>query len=239
MGLRAGDLRDLMYDIFEVDSYQSKMGSDKNIIVLSFSCKEKQPAEDLMNFLEKGYNFILDADVTSGEQSDGTYKVFAEIQRDKDAVNNILEIVDGVEQLSGLDELKFRYYKNFRSNPADEDRLEEMIPLDPESYGIKVNESNLDNYKNFFNRSYLDQIDMLENTLILKKKYSDPIAFEFIDFGKRNEAMSKVTESFDIMNSYPEIMFLTKYLGDYNICKYGSKLVFENEDNVLVVKRKV
>lgn len=237
MGLRAGDLKDLVYDIFEIDSYQSKMGADKDIVVLSFSCKEKASADDLMNFLEKGYDFILDADTTAGEQSDGTYKVFAEIQRNKEAVNNILEVIDGVEKLSELDGLKFRYYKNFRSKMADQNSLEETIPLDPNDYGIKVNESNLDNYKNFFNKSYLDSIEMLEDTLLLKKVYSDPLAFEFIDFGKRESTLNKITESFDIVNSYPEIMFLTKYLGDYNICKYGNKLVFENSDKVLVLKR--
>src|SRR6056300_937924 len=98
MGLRSGDLKDLVYDIFEIDSYQSKMGSDKNIVVLSFSCREKAPAEDLMNFLEKGYDFILDADVTAGEQSDGTYKVFVEVQRERGVHDNIIEILDGVSK---------------------------------------------------------------------------------------------------------------------------------------------
>lgn len=237
MGLKEGDLNNLVYDIFEIDSYQSKMGSDKDIVVLSFSCKEKAPADDLMNFLEKGYSFILDADVTPGEQSDGTYKVFAEIQRDKDAINNILEVVNGVEKLSGLNGLKFRYYKNFKSKTADQTSLEETVPLDPDNYGIKVTETNLDNYKNFFSRSYLDSIDMLEDTLVLKKLYKDALAFEFVDFGKRESTLSNITESFDIVNSYPEIMFLTKYIGDYNICKYGDKLVFENGDNALVLKR--
>ena len=239
MGLQAGDLKNLIYDIFEIDSFQSKMGSDKDIVVLSFSCKEKASADDLMNFLEKGYPFILDADSTPGEQSDGTYKVFAEIQRDRDAISNVLEVVDGVEKLSGLDGLKFRYYKNFRSNPADQKSLEEMLPLDPDNYGVKVNESNLDNYKNFFNKSYLDSIEMIEDTLLLKKLYKDTLAFEFIDFGKRDEILPQINESFDIVNSYPEIMFLTKYIGDYNICKYGGKLVFENKNYALVLKRKV
>ena len=33
MGLQTGDLRDLVYDIFEIDSFKSKMGDDKNIVV--------------------------------------------------------------------------------------------------------------------------------------------------------------------------------------------------------------
>ena len=40
------------------------------------------------------------------------------------------------------------------------------------------------------------------------------------------------------MNDYAEIMFLTKYLGDYNVMKFGSKtLTFENEGHTLVVER--
>lgn len=237
MGLREKDLRDMMHDIFEIDSYASKMGDDKDIVTLSFSLKEKAPADDLMNFLERGYGFILDADVTAGEQSDGTYKVFVEIPRDRDAHNNILEIVDGVQNLTGLDRLKFRYYKNFRSKDVSQETLEELVPTDPEKYGIKVNESNLENYKNFFNRSFLDSVEMVENVLYIKKKYADPLVFEFVDFGDTLPLVESIPEKLDIMNSYPEIMFLTKYIGDYNISKYGNKLVFENGNKSLVLKR--
>lgn len=237
MGLREHDLHDMLVDIFEIDSYASKMGEDKDIITLSFSLKEKAPADDLMNFLEKGYAFILDADVTPGEQQDGTYKVFVEIERNKQAHENILELVDGVKKLSGLEELKFRYYKNFRSRTADEAGLSEMVPVNPDDYGLRVNESNLDNYKNFFNRSYLDNIEMVNETLTIKKKYADPLVFEFVDFGDAEATIDKITEGLDIMNGYPEILFLTKYIGPYNISKYGTKIVFENGSKALVLKR--
>ena len=237
MGLREHDLHDMLVDIFEIDSYASKMGEDKDIITLSFSLKEKAPADDLMNFLEKGYGFILDADVTPGEQQDGTYKVFVEIERNKQAHENILELVDGIKKLSGLEELKFRYYKNFRSRTADEAGLSEMVPVNPDDYGLRVNESNLDNYKNFFNRSYLDNIEMVNETLTIKKKYADPLVFEFVDFGDAEATIDKITEGLDIMNGYPEILFLTKYIGPYNISKYGTKIVFENGSKALVLKR--
>lgn len=237
MGLKQGDLKDMMHNIFEIDSYASKMGSDKDIVTLSFSLKEKAPADDLMDFLERGYGSILDADVTPGEQSDGTYKVFVELSRNKDVYDNILEIVDGVKNLTSLENLKFRYYKNFRSKDVSKETLEELVPSDPDQYGIKVNESNLDNYKNFFNRSFLDSVEMVENTLHIKKKYADPLAFELVDFGTVNDVRDTITERLDLMNSYPEILFLTKYIGDYNITKYGDKLVFENKDKALVLKR--
>ena len=52
MGLQAGDLKHTIYDIFEIDNYASKMGDDKDIVTLSFSVKDKAPAEDLVKFLE-------------------------------------------------------------------------------------------------------------------------------------------------------------------------------------------
>ena len=160
MGLQAKDLRSLVYDIFEIDSFKSKMGEDKDIVVLSFSVKSQEPANDLMNFLEKGYPFVLDADVTSGEQPDGTYKVFVEMERGRDIPQQITEIVDGVKKLADLDELKFRYYKSFDSMNANEQNISETVPLDVEGYEIRVNENNLNNYKNFFTKSYLDSIEV-------------------------------------------------------------------------------
>ena len=153
MGLRQGALKDMMDNIFEIDSFASKMGADKDIITLSFSVKEKAPADDLMHFLERGYNFILDADVTAGEQSDGTYKVFVEMARDKKTYENILEIIGGVKNLTEIDNFKFRYYKNWRSQDLSQETLEELVPNDPDNYGIKVEESRMENYKQFFNKS--------------------------------------------------------------------------------------
>ena len=237
MSLREGDLKDMMEDVFEIDSFSSKMGSDKDIVTLSFSLKERAPAEDLMNFLERGYGFILDADVTAGEQSDGTYKVFVELSRDREVHNNILEIADGVRNLSGLESLKFRYYKNWRSKDLSQETLEELVPNDPDNYGIKVEEARLENYKNFFTKGYLDSVELKENKLTIRKKFADPLFFEFVDFGNTLEVYNRVEGKFDLMESYPEILFLTKYIGDYNISKYGDNLVFENEGKALVIKR--
>jgi hypothetical protein len=236
MGLKAKDLRHMLENIFEIDSYASKMGDDKNIVTLSFSLKDSLAAQDLTNFLEKGYEFILDADATPGEQSDGTYKVFVEIERNQNTPEQIFEIMDGIQKLSGEEEFKFRYYKGFRSYPVNMDTLQEMIPTDPENYGITVQENKLNNYKEFFNRGYLESVDMVDDILTIKKKYADPISFKFVDFGDKYEITESLTESFNV-ESYPEILFLTKYLGDYGISKYGEDLLFENSNKVLKVRR--
>ena len=235
MGLRKDDLKDLVDHIFEIDSFKSKMGSDSDIVVLSFSTKNEASAKDLENFLEKGYPFVLDADATSGEQSDGMYKVFVEIERGKDSPTQIYEMVDGITKIAGLDSMKFRYYKSFRSHDATDSNLAEMIPTDKDAYDIRVNENNMDNYKNFFNKSYAEQVDMInEDTLRIKNTFMDPITFKVVDFSRTDQV--NINEALDI-NGFAEVIYLSKYLGDYNITKYGKKLVLENGDYSLILKR--
>ena len=236
MGLQTGDLRDLIYDIFEIDSFKSKMGDDKNIVVMSFSARTKESANDLMNFIEKGYPFVLDADVTSGEQADGTYKVFVEMERNKEVPKQVVEIIDGVQKLSNLDKMKFRYYKSFKSNDTNPESLAEVIPLDNDAYDIKVNENNMENYKNFFNKSYIDSIEMLNDDITFKKIYADPLTLKVVDFGKSDEMDKAVTESYNI-NSWAETIYLTKYLGDYDIEKYGDKIMISNNGYTVVTTR--
>lgn len=237
MGLQKNDLRDLANNIFEIDSFKSKMGSDEEIVVLSFSVNSEEPAHDLMNFFEKGYDFILDSDVTSSEQSDGTYKVFVEIERNNNIPNQILEIVDGFTKLTDIDQPKFRYYKSFKSYDVNEQLLNDIVPQDKESYNIKKEESMMENYKNFFNRSYVEDISVLGDTLHISKKYADPLAFDIVDFGDKEPTLAAITESINV-NDFAEIIFLSKYIGDYNITKFGDVLTFENDNKTLVLRRK-
>ena len=236
MGLRQHDLEDMIDNIFEIDSYKSKMGDDQNIVTLSFSGKTNESAKDLVNFLEKGYSFILDADATSGEQPDGTYKVFVEMERSKKVPEQIMEIMDGLGKLSNIDNFKFRYYKNFRSVPISIDSLTENIPTTPDDYGLKTSQTTMENYKNFFNRSYVENIEMMDDIVAIEKAYADPLYFRFIDIGDKEEILNNIEESFNA-NDFAEIIYLSKYIGDYNITKFGDKLTFENNNKVLVMKR--
>jgi len=39
------------------------------------------------------------------------------------------------------------------------------------------------------------------------------------------------------VKDWGEVIFLSKYFGDYNITKFGNKLVFENEGSAIVLER--
>ncbi|MBJ33148.1 MAG: hypothetical protein CMC89_00315 [Flavobacteriaceae bacterium] len=232
MGLIKDDLKFLIDNIIEIDSYKSKMGADEDIVTLAFSVTGEAPAQDLENFVEKGYPFVLDADVSSGEQPDGTYKVFIEMERNKDISMQILEIADGVKQLAGVDNLRFRYHKNFKSKELNNENIAETIPFDADTYTSKIKEVQLENYKNYFTNSYAESIELRDDVLTVKNTYTQPVSFKVMDFGKNIDIKENIN-----MEDMAEVIWLTKYLGDYNINKYGKDLVLENKGYVLKLRR--
>ena len=132
--------------------------------------------------------------------------------------------------------LKFRYYKDFQSKDANLQEIENIVPTDPDNYTQIATESNMRNFKNFFNKSYVDEIIMEGDIFTIRKKYADPVQFRYIDFGPTQQTLDAITESFNA-NEFAEIIFLSKYIGDYNITKYGHKLTFENNGFTLVSER--
>ena len=236
--LHTNDLEDLISSVFEVDSYASKMGSDKDVVVLSFTAESSNPAKDLVNFIERGYEFVLDADATPGEMEDGKYKIFVELERTPRVSEQIAEILDGVKKLTGIGELKFRYHKSFHSMPATLEEFQTSIPSTSQDYEMRIEESVMNNFSNFFNKSYLESIHVENDDIIFQRKYSEPLRMRIKDFGTTSYVYSNtegtmMIESRDIS----EVLFYTKVLGDYNITKIGSTFIFENKGHAVSLEK--
>jgi hypothetical protein len=236
--LKANDLYNLVDNIFEIDTYGSKMGSDQDIVVLSFTVEDKEPADDLVNFIERGYDFVLDADATPGELSNGAYKVFVEIERNHRVAEQILEMLDGVGKLTGINSFKFRYYKNFESIPADVTNLTETIPTSKDDYQIRIKESTLNNFSNFFNKSYIESISVDSDDLVFQKKYAEPLRMRIKQFGTTQTVYESLKGPLLIEGQdLAQVLFLSKFLGDYNINKIGNTFIFENTGYAVAMER--
>jgi hypothetical protein len=236
--LLAGDLKHLVSSVFEIDSYKSKIGNDQKMVVLSFNVDDKPPADDLARFLELGYDYIVDADATDGPLDTGKYKVFVELERNRHIPERIEEILEGIKKLTEIQNFRFRYYKSFRTNPADLETLKTMIPLDKESYAVSIQENRINNFTNFFNRSYIENIESLENDLTFKKMFSENLRMRIKDFGPIDQVYQNLGGRMDVSSSaISESLYLTKYLGNYNITKVGDNFVFENEGYAVVLEK--
>ena len=236
-GLKPNDLKDLVNPIIEIDTYKSVMGDDENVIVLSFSINGNDAAKDFENFVEQGYKFVLDSDVSSGEaDDDGNYKVFIEVERHPKSISQIEDILYGLTQLSGVEKWKFRYYKDLQSYPIDE--IKNIVPTTPEGYREKIDESFEGDIRFFFRKSPMEYM-MLENNNILtfKRIFNSPVKMEIMDYGTRLDILTHLTGTIRIdETSTSETMWLTKYFGNYNITKYDDFFVFENDNTVFKFK---
>lgn len=135
-GLEAGDLARLVHDELHIDEYKSKMGNDEDIIVVSFKVGGKDPATDLVNFIEKGYDWAIDADTSAGEMDDGDYVVFLEIERTPAAVEDIIELLTDLQELTDnkLSSWRIKYHKKSEVHEATEESLRRCIPTSPIDY---------------------------------------------------------------------------------------------------------
>ena len=137
--LEAGDLNRLVHNELHIDEYKSKMGTDEDVCVISFKVAGKEPSADLVSFIEKGYDFVLDADVSSGEKEGGDYLVFVELQRSEELPGQIMAIMNDLMNLTEqtIEEWRVRYYKSTIDSELIEEVLADIIPLTSEAYDAK------------------------------------------------------------------------------------------------------
>ena len=225
--------------VFEIDSFKSKIGDDQDVVVLSFTVDHEDPAKDLENFVEMGYDFVLDADTSPGETEDGTYKVYVELERSRHVAKQIMEIVEGILKLTGLETMRFRYFKGFKSHEATEENLAAIIPMDSNSYEIATEQNMLENFSNFFSNSYVDELKVIEESISFKRVWKDPVAFEIITSGPKQLVYNAVRGPIMLEGKdMAEVMFLTKYIGNYNITKIGNTFIFEHGNWAVALQRK-
>jgi hypothetical protein len=237
--LKAKDLRHFVKTVFEIDSFKSKIGDDRDVVVLSFTVDHEDPAKDLEHFIEMGYDFVLDADVSPGEMDDGTYKVFVELERGRNVADEISQVLDGIKKLTGEDKMRFRYFKSFRSEDATEENLAAAVPTDGDAYEAATQRSNLDNFSNFFSNSYADEKDIVGESVSFKRIYGDTVKFDIITSGTRQAVYEAIKGPIILeSSSMAEVMFLSKYIGNYNITKVGDAFIFENSGWAVALKRK-
>lgn len=237
-GLRTNDLRNYVSDVFAVDRYKSKMGEDEDILVLSFKVKEKYPAIDLMEFIEKGYPFILDADMSAGEENDGQYQVFVEIERTPKLTFQLKELMGGISQLCDIDNWHFNYQKFPQVLEFNEEVITQTLPMTAESYREKIRETKESDIRQFFDQG-ATEISLAENnTITFRRPYAGDVTAKFVAIGSYDKVKEVIPGKLSLdETSQSQVLFLNKFLGNYDIDKIGNKFLIRNKDMAIVIEK--
>ena len=218
-GLKAGDLDGIVSKRFSVDQFKSKMGEDRNIMVLAFTVDGQAPAKDLERFAETGYKEVLDADATPGSLEDGKHRVFVEFARVESVDQHIAKFLDDLKKLTNIKIFEFTYHKDPTPFEASPKNLSDILPRTPIAYTQKTQQMKLGEIKNFFDKFQMMEFKLDNNIISCKKQNAEALKFELHAFGTTNMIMNEI-KAFKLDESaMSECMYLTKYFGPYQITK--------------------
>lgn len=237
-GLRSLDLKEMIHSMFEVDTFKSKMGEDRDVCVITFQVKDREPAKDLMEFIEKGYEFVLDSDVSSGENSKGEYAVFIELPRSSELSEQIREITYGVKKLTGIENFKFKYHKESAVHEVTEETLKSVIPSSANAYDGLMSKMKTEGIKKFFSKTLMDDLTLNGDVITIHKPFNQEIKLRMVKEATTDSILEGIDDAITMdQDSMSEIFWLTKVLGDYQINKVGDKFMFDNNGQAMLLQR--
>lgn len=147
-GLDYHDMKGQIEPKITVDEYAAKTGKDSDVVTITFTTNSKLAADDLTSWLELGYDFIIDASVSTGEIEPGKYLVFAELNRRRSVPDRIIEILEELNTLTDISIDDWIIEVDEKELPAKKERLEQAIITSPHEYReIKEHEKELNEYR--------------------------------------------------------------------------------------------
>lgn len=238
-GLRSNDLKNMISDKFTIDQYKSKMGKDSDIVVLAFRVKEKFPAIDAMEFVEKGYEFVLDADISAGEERDGKYSMFIEMERNHKVPKQIDELLKGLGKLCDCDNWRFKYHKDIENHKFSKEAIEKFVPLTVEAYKEKIKGQKISDISEILDQGVAEITDIDENNnMIIQKPFVGDLKLQILDMGDYVDVIKDLDGPIQLdESSNSQVLFLEKYLGNYEIHKIDNKFLIKNNDRAIVVSK--
>ena len=128
------DMENQVFPIVSVDEYAAKMGTDKDIVTVTFMTKSKLVAEDLVTWFERGYDFILDASISEGELEAGKWLVFVEMERRSWVARRLIGLIRDLETLTGIPVEDYTLNIDAEEYPLELDIMKQKIILNPAKY---------------------------------------------------------------------------------------------------------
>jgi hypothetical protein len=117
--------------------HKTKLGKNKDYIVLAIAVNDKTPANDLASFIENSVYDFEDVEVSPATDTKGRYLIYIELARSVDAINTITGVLKDTSKLSGIDDWKFKTMGLNDYIPFDKEKITDYVILDPMEYDQK------------------------------------------------------------------------------------------------------
>ena len=147
-GLDFHDLEGQVEPEITVDEYSAKMGKDSDIVTLTFTVNSELAGRDLVDWFERGYDYVLDASVSDGEIQPGKYLIFVEMNRRSTVPERIVELLSDLETLTAIKLKDWTVIVDEEEYEPDTDTLKQVITISPHEYRVeKEKETELNEFR--------------------------------------------------------------------------------------------
>ena len=137
MSLEYKALIDLVKPVIFVDAFVPKLGDPEDVAVVSFFVRDKEAAKDLMSWFEKGYDWVIDADMSPGELKPGRYLVYVELRRRSTLPFNVWQLLSDMNTLTEFQPDDWTMVYRRKEAPFDKEEFKERVPCSPAEYKEK------------------------------------------------------------------------------------------------------
>lgn len=125
--LMEDDLKWLVDDGVLIDMHKTKLGANKDYIVLAIIVNDRTPAHDLASFIENSVYDFEDVEVSSATDTKGRYLIYVELNRNNGVFDTVSGVLKDATKLTGIDEWKFKGMG-----------MNDFIPFDQESFAAHI-----------------------------------------------------------------------------------------------------
>jgi len=231
-GLTADSLEHLVLPLISVDEFESKI-DDRRCIVVGFYVLDKDPAEDLSNFIDMSSRQVLDTEVSPAPTPDGYYMVFVEFRRNNQFPEKLIEILKVIKNLCAidLDRWQMKCIGLEKLIAVNDANIQENVILDeseiPEISEKETKEETLKEDLEFWEFATADQVKIEESTITFYKN-NQPYEYNII-----NDEVSGPVNLTEDTNAN----MLQKLLGpSYNVWSIDNYIAVELGDKIKVLK---
>lgn len=133
-GLEYQDMMGFVKPTVHVDEFESTMGTDEDVVVVSFLVRNNKAAEDLVTWFERGYDFVIDAARSPGEIKPNRYLVFVELRRNERFPELFERLLTELESLTDIKPNQYKVRVDRKYHNYSPEIIKETVALTPEAY---------------------------------------------------------------------------------------------------------
>jgi tetratricopeptide (TPR) repeat protein len=132
--LKPGDLEGLVLDKFFVDALKPKLCDKKDIAVVNFLVKKRDPANDLSSYIAQGQFDLIDVEASSSPDEDGNYTLLVEMNRNPEMFDIMDNLLQHITSLVNIKQWHFKPQDHDEFIVWNKENFVNTVPQSLESY---------------------------------------------------------------------------------------------------------